>query len=86
MSDLFFNISGFVLGVLGVVGTVQAFYATFNRRLPRYRAKRLEEMYNNAYTLLRCGVEEGLLPKSQVQRMEDKLLWYVTSFNLLAFI
>lgn len=75
MSDLFFNISGFVLGVLGVVGTFQVFYAALKHYLPKHRAKRLEEVYANTYSLLQCGVEEGLLTHNQVRCMEDKLLW-----------
>lgn len=77
MSDLFFNISGLALGVVGLLGTVQVFYAALKYCLPKHRAKRLEEVYATTYSLLRCGVEEGLLTHYQARRMEDRLLWYL---------
>ena len=86
MSDLFFNVSGFALGLVGLLGTVQVLYACLKHRTPRQRAKRLEEMYANTYSLLRCGVEEGLLPHYQAQRMENKLLWYLPTGVISSYV
>ena len=77
MSDAFFNISGFALGVLGVFGTFQLVYLSIRHYLPYRRVNVLEKTFNDAHSLFRSGVEEGLFSGPKLNRMELRLRKYV---------
>ena len=80
MSDSFFNISGFALGILGVFGTVQLVYLSIRHYLPYRRVNVLEKTFNEAHSLFRSGVEEGLFSGPKLSRMELRLSKYVYIF------
>ena len=81
MSDAFFNISGFALGILGVFGTVQLIYLSIRHYLPYRRVNILEKTFNDASSLFRSGVEEGLLSGPKLTRIELSLRKYVCVYQ-----
>ncbi|CAL1711871.1 unnamed protein product [Somion occarium] len=70
---LFFDISGFVFGALGVVGVFQLIFSLIHYFTPRKRLNALEETYSQTYALFRCGLEEGLFLPKEAQRTEENL-------------
>lgn len=69
----FFDLSGFVLGVLGC-GIFQILCSTFFDYLPKNRLKTLERTFEEAYTLFRCGTEEGLI-QAEYEELKEGLKW-----------
>lgn len=69
--SLFFDLSGFILGVLGC-GVFQLLCSTCSNFFPKNRLKALEEAFSDVYCLFRCGVKEGLI-KDESDRLEEKL-------------
>lgn len=68
---LFFDLSGFILGVLGC-GITQFICSTCSYYLPKNRLKDLEEAFTDVYYLFRCGVKEGLI-RGESEEIEEKL-------------
>lgn len=67
----FFDLSGFILGILGC-GIFQILCSMFFDYLPKNRLKALEKAFEEAYTLFRCGVEEGLI-RAEYNQLKEKL-------------
>lgn len=65
--SLFFDLSGFVFGVLGLLGVFQLIRAAVRYYLPTQRFKALEEVYSDTYSIFRSGVEEGLFLHVEAQ-------------------
>lgn len=70
--SLFFDVSGFVFGALGIFGLIQLIYIILDHYSPMKRVKALEETFSDAYTLLQCGVEEGILLPDEAQNAETR--------------
>lgn len=67
---LFFDLTGFIFGMVGC-GVLQYLYLNY---LPKHRLKALETAFEDAYTLFRCVVKEGLIQlESEEQRLEEQL-------------
>lgn len=75
-SSSLYDISGFVFGLLGLLGTVQIFCIIIFYYFPKRRLHGLETTYAEAYFLYHCGVQERILD-ADMQRIEEKLRWYI---------
>ena len=79
VSSDFYDISGFVFGAIGIIGTLQVLCILVYYYTPKRRLDALEKLFAQAYTQFRCGVEEGLIPSDEVERIEEQLRWSVCS-------
>lgn len=67
---LFFDLTGFIFGMMGC-GLLQFLCLNY---LPKYRLKALEEAFEDAYTVFRCVVKEGLIQlESDELNLEEQL-------------